>query len=356
LNVKQNPAVLCLIALAMMGAQAASAAGASKTPASPVAPAGSQPVAPASSAATSGRSAFDSTRLAAAQPANAPAPATGESSAHRPTTTADVISSSTAGDWRPLDPQNTLYMELPAGRVIIELNTEFAPHHAANIIALARAGYYNGTAIVRSQDNYVIQWADPDGKKPIKNAQKTVAAEFERAARGIAFTPLVDPDTYAPEVGFSDGFPMARDPKFGRAWLVHCYGMVGAGRDNDVDSGGGTELYVVTGQAPRHLDRNVTLVGRVVQGMELLSALPRGTGALGFYEKPEQRVPIKSMRVAADVPASQRAELEVLRTDTPTFTAYVEARRNRREEWFKVPAGHVDVCNVPIPVRPKPSH
>jgi peptidylprolyl isomerase len=252
-----------------------------------------------------------------------------------------------------LDPQNTLYMDLPAGRVIIELNTEFAPHHATNIIALAREGYYNGTAIVRSQDNYVVQWADPEGKRPIKNAQKTVAAEFERTARGIPFTPLVDPDTYAPEVGFTDGFPAARDPKFGRAWLVHCYGMVGAGRDNDVDSGGGTELYVVTGHAPRHLDRNVTLVGRVLQGMELLSALPRGTGALGFYEKPDQRVPIKSIRVAADVPASQRTELEVLRTDTPTFTAYVEARRNRREEWFKVPAGHVDVCNVPIVVRPK---
>jgi peptidylprolyl isomerase len=306
-------------------------------------------------AATPGQSSFDSTRLAAAQAANTPA-ATGEPSARRPTTTADVISSSSAGDWRTLDPQNTLYMELPAGRVVIELNTEFAPHHTANIIALTREGYYNGTAIVRSQDNYVVQWSDPDGKKPIKNAQKTVAAEFERSARGIPFTPLVDPDTYAPEVGFSEGFPMARDPKFGRAWLVHCYGMVGAGRDNDVDSGGGTELYAVTGGPLRHLDRNVTLVGRVIQGMELLSVLPRGTGALGSYEKPEQRVPIKSVRIAADVPASQRTELEVLRTDTPTFTAYVEARRNRREEWFKVPAGHVDVCNVPIPVRAKTSH
>jgi peptidylprolyl isomerase len=267
-----------------------------------------------------------------------------------------VIASSTAADWRPLDPQSTVYLELPAGRIIIELAPQFAPHHATNIEALAREGYFDGTAIVRSQDNYVIQWADPEGKRPIKNAQHTLAAEFERTARGVPFTPLLDPDTYAPEVGFSDGFPTARDPKFGRAWLVHCYGMVGAGRDNDVDSGGGTELYVVTGHAPRHLDRNVTLVGRVVQGMELLSALPRGTGALGFYEKPEQRVPIKSMRVAADVPIAQRTELELMRTDTPTFTAYVEARRNRREEWFKVPAGHVDVCNVPIVVRPRASH
>jgi peptidylprolyl isomerase len=287
----------------------------------------------------------------AAAPADAPGATTG--TAHRPLTTTDVLANSAAADWRPLDLQNTLYLELPAGRVVIELAPEFAPHHVTNIEALAREGYYDGTAIVRSQDNYVVQWADPDGKKPIKTAHKTVAAEFERSSRGVPFTPLVDPDTYAPEVGFSEGFPAARDPKFGRAWLVHCYGMVGAGRDNDVDSGGGIELYAVTGHAPRHLDRNVTLVGRVVQGMELLSALPRGTGALGFYEKPEQRTAIKSTRIAADVPPSQRTDLEVLRTDTPTFTAYVEARRNRREEWFKVPAGHVDVCNVPIVARPR---
>jgi peptidylprolyl isomerase len=145
---------------------------------------------------------------------------------------------------------------------------------------------------------------------------------------------------------------VAADPQICRAWLVHCYGMVGAGRDNDVDSGGGTELYVVIGQAPRHLDRNVTLLGRVVRGMELLSVMPRGSGALGFYEKPAERTPVRSLRVAADVPEGERTPLEVLRTDTATFAAYVEARRNRHEEWFKVPAGRIDVCNIPVPARP----
>ncbi len=266
-------------------------------------------------------------------------------------TLAEVLAASTPADWRALDPQNTLYMELPSGRVIIELAPQFAPHYVANVEALAREGYYNGLSIERVQDNYVVQWGDPEGKKSVGNAQKTVAAEFERTSRGLSFMPLAEPDTYAPEVGFSDGFPTAIDPKLGRAWLIHCYGMVGAGRDNDVDSGGGTELYVVIGQAPRHLDRNVTLLGKVVQGMELLSSLPRGTGALGFYQKTEPRVPILSVKVASDVPEAQRTPLEELRTDTQTFTDYIEARRNRHEEWFKVPAGHVDVCNVPIPVR-----
>jgi peptidylprolyl isomerase len=137
-------------------------------------------------------------------------------------------------------------------------------------------------------------------------------------------------------------------------WLVHCYGMVGAGRDNSPDSGGGTELYAVIGHAPRHLDRNVTLLGRVVQGMELISSLPRGAGPLGFYDKPGQNVPIKSIRVAADVPLAERSNLEILRTDTSTFRNLIEARRNRHEQWFQYQAGHLEIGNMPVPVRKTP--
>jgi peptidylprolyl isomerase len=290
--------------------------------------------------------------LLCAAPVLAAAPAT--PAAHRPPTAAEVLAASTAADWRALEPQNTLYVELAGGRVVIELAPQFAPNHVANVVTLARGKYFDGLPIERAQDNYVVQWGDRQGKKPVGTAHRTVAAEFERPLRGLALTRLPDPDTYAPEVGFVEDFPVAADPATGRAWLVHCYGMVGAGRGNDVDSGGGTELYVVIGQAPRHLDRNVTLLGRVVSGMELLSVMPRGSGQLGFYERPEQFVPLTSLRVAVDVPAAQRTNLEVLRTDTPTFLAYLEARRNRHEEWFKVPAGRVDVCNAPVPVRPVP--
>jgi peptidylprolyl isomerase len=173
-------------------------------------------------------------------------------------------------------------------------------------------------------------------------------------ARDLPFTRLPDGDVYAPEVGFSNGLPVARDPKAGKTWLAHCYGMVGAGRDNGVDSGSGAELYVVIGEAPRQLDRNIAVVGRVVQGMELLASLPRGTGALGFYEKPEQRVAIKSVRLVADVSEAERTPLQLLRTDTPTFTALVESRRNRNDDWYKVPAGRIGLCNVPLPVRTPP--
>jgi peptidylprolyl isomerase len=270
----------------------------------------------------------------------------------------DVLAASQPADWRLPDPDDVLYLELAAGRVVLELAPAFAPAHVANVKALAREGYFDGLTILRVHDNYVVQWGDPEAgdskaARPIRSAHRTLPPEFDRPAEGLPLTLLPDPDTYAPEVGFAAGFPAARDGAGGRAWLVHCYGMLGAGRDNAPDSGGGAELYVVIGHAPRHLDRNVTLLGRVLSGIELLSALPRGTAALGFYEKPEQRVPILHLRVAADVPPSERTELEVLRTDTATFQALVEARRNRREEWFQRAAGRIEICNVPLVVRPR---
>ncbi|MDP9108381.1 MAG: peptidylprolyl isomerase [Pseudomonadota bacterium] len=265
---------------------------------------------------------------------------------------AQVLKASPASDWRALDPANTLYLELPAGRVVIELAPAFAPRHVANIKQLVQQKYFDGLAIVRAQDNYVVQWGDPDETRSVGDAKAHLPAEFARAIdRDLAFTRLPDRDTYAPQVGLSAGFPVARDPAERRTWLAHCYGMVGAGRDNASDSGGGTELYVVIGHAPRHLDRNVTLVGRVVQGMPLLSTLPRGTAELGFYEKPEQRVPISAVRLAADVAPAERSKLEVLRTDSATFGAVVQAQRFRGGDWYKYSAGHIELCNVPIPVR-----
>jgi peptidylprolyl isomerase len=270
-------------------------------------------------------------------------------------TMSEILEASKPSDWRPLDPENTVYLQIEAGRVIIELAPDFVPLHAANIRTLVREGYFDGLAIMRSQDNFVVQWGDPDGKRGLGKASSTLPPEFTVAwTPDLPFTRLPDVDGYAPEAGFSNGFPAGADPATKQAWLAHCYGMVGAGRGNEVDSGSGAELYVVIGNAPRQLDRNIALVGRVVQGIELLSTLPRGTGPLGFYEQPEQYVPIRSVRLAADLPAGERAGIEVMRTDTPAFEALVESRRNRQDDWYKVPAGHIELCNVPIPVRQTP--
>ncbi len=271
----------------------------------------------------------------------------------KPPTSADILAAAPAADWRAIDPENTLYLDLPAGRVVIELDPAFAPQPVANIKTQVRERYFDGLFIERAQDNYVVQWGDPDARRPLGSAKTSLPAEYSRkTAPNEAFTALPDPDTYAPQTGFEDGFPAARDPARGEAWLTHCYGMVGVGRDVPPDTGSGAELYAVIGNAPRALDRNIALVGKVVQGMELLSVMPRGGGAMGFYDKPGERIPIRQVRVAADVPAADRLGLEELRTDSPSFATWIAAKRNRTDPWFVEPVGHVEVCNVPVPVRP----
>jgi len=274
----------------------------------------------------------------------------------KPLTAKDILDASPDADWRTLDPANTLYMDVPGGRVVIELAPAFAPEHVANIRTLAHEGFWNGLGIYRSHDNFVVQFGDADAEdtakaKSLGTAKTKLPAEFARKSAGMNFTRLPDVDGWAPQVGFVDGFPAARDPKAGEAWLAHCYGALGAGRGGPPDSSNGSELYVVTGQSPRQLDRNITLVGRVVKGMELLSAIPRGPEPMGFYEKAEQRTPITAVRLARDVPESERVPLQVLRTDSKTFAAATEARRNRRDDWYVRTAGHIDLCNVPLPVR-----
>lgn len=269
---------------------------------------------------------------------------------------AQILEAAPATDWRTLDPQDTVYLELPSGRVVIELASAYSPKAAAAVRDLVREGYFDGSAVIRSQDNYVVQWARAeDDPKAKAMASKKVAPEFLRAMDPkLPFTRLAYPDTYAPEVGFSGGFPVARDPKKKQTWLVHCYGSVGVGRDNSADSGNGSELYAVIGQSPRGLDKNITLVGRVVQGIEKLSVIPRGPGPMGFYEKPSEWTPIKSVKLAADVPEGERLKLEALKTESATFRTVVESRATRKEEWFHDPVGRIGVCNVPLPVRIKP--
>lgn len=298
---------------------------------------------------------------AVAAPKAAPKPAAPKKSAQ------EILATSPASDWRALDPDNTLLMELATpqgtGQVLIELAPRFAPAHVANIRALARGGYWDGLAVVRVQDNFVTQWGDPDGEdtgkaRPLPaGAAPKLPAEFsvpiDAIGKAAGFARLPDAEGWAPRTGFAGGFPVAADPKTGKAWLAHCYGMVGAGRGDAVDSSNGTELYAVIGQAPRGLDLNITLVGRVLKGMEHLAALPRGGAAMGFYEKPEQRTGIPRVRLLADVPEAERPALQVLRTESATWSQLLDARRYRGG-WFVHSPGYIDICSASVPTRPKP--
>lgn len=308
----------------------------------------------------------------------------------------EIVAAAKPAEWVTIAPDDLLVMELApdargaARRVVIQLMPPpFSQGWIANIDRLAKARWWDGTSINRVQENYVVQWGDASEKKPLPTGLNKVAeADYEMAfhpgltthiwsdgriltgptlqsSRDAAVVPkLADP--YASYYTYTGGMPVAvaatvsyrwrsgRSFTPERLWPVHCHGSVGVGRNLSPDTGSGAELYTVIGHAPRHLDRNIAVVGRVVEGIEYLSSLPRGTEALGFYKTAAERVPIRSVRLASDLPAGERPRLQYLSTESASFAAYANARANRRDAFFIRPAGGADICNVPVPVRQMP--
>jgi peptidylprolyl isomerase len=318
----------------------------------------------------------------------------------------EIVAAAPKSDWTPISAEDLLVMTLARdaeGRprmVVIQLiPAPFSQGWVHNIRLFARAKWYDGISVNRVQDNYVTQWGDPNydnpeatGKpKPLPQGLKVMeeSAYITRASRETVpsvwtaagkfpFDDAIAPvrsfragelpprfaDPYTGLTGFAGGFPIGlaiegtmakRGVPTGPdiAWPTHCYGMVGVGRNYSPDTGSGAELYTVIGHAPRHLDRNIALVGRVIEGIEHLSALPRGKGALGFYaaEEAYKRTPIISVRVASDLPRDKQPRFEYLSTESATFARYAEAIANRRDPFFITPAGGADICNIRVPVR-----
>ena len=316
----------------------------------------------------------------------------------------EIVAEASAEEWVAISADDLLVMTLAPDaegnerKVTIQLMpAPFSQGWVENIRTLARAGWYDGITINRVQDNYVVQWGDPNYDNPeaegaakplpeglnvvpeaaytvdgdtialsvkLADSERDLALERGEALAGtdettgiILANGLVD--SYSQAALFDNGWPLATnagDAAEGEpaaAWPVHCYGMVGVGRNYSPDTGSGAELYTVIGHAPRHLDRNIALVGRIVEGMEHLSSLQRGTGDLGFYsaEEADKRTPILSIRVASDLPQGERPAFEYLSTEGETFARYADARANRRDPFFIVPAGGADICNIPVPVR-----
>ncbi len=281
-----------------------------------------------------------------------------------------IVDEAPREEWVTIPPENLLVMTLaPATdgaerRVVIQLMPEpFSQGWVANIRTLARAEWYDGITVNRVQDNYVVQWGDPNYDNPEAKGAATPLPEGLRIMNEIDYISdeigqalamedvAIDEDPYADTTFFHQGWPVGGDTD--GAWPVHCYGMIGVGRGYSPDTGSGAELYTVIGHAPRHLDRNIALVGRIVEGMEHLSSLPRGSGALGFYtaEEADKRTPILTVRVVSDLPKSERPAFEYLSTDSDTFARYADARANRGDPFFIEPAGGADICNIPVPVR-----
>jgi peptidylprolyl isomerase len=267
----------------------------------------------------------------------------------------DIVAAAPASAWKTIPAEDLLVMDLKTGgRVVVQLAPQFAPVHVANIRALARGDYWADATVYRVQDNYVAQWGRNDSNKPWPaGVTPKPPAEYTRPLKGLNIKPLGYPDPYAPGTGFADGWPIAYSAKGGWANLAHCYATVGVGRDLSPDTGTGGELYAIIGQPTRHMDRNLAVVGRVIDGIDKLSSLPRGTEALGFYKDKAQYVPIAALRLASQMPGSERPAYEYMNTLSASFAQYVDVRANRHDQFYIHPAGGVDLCNVQVPVRKK---
>ena len=261
-------------------------------------------------------------------------------------------------DWRAIPDDELMVIELGTGkRVIIRLAAAYAPQHVANVRALARTRWWDGSSVYRVQENWVAQWGDRTEKKPLPvGITDRPAAEFElpRFAPEARFAPAVrmaKADSYSTASGITaDGWPVASDGT--HAWLTHCYGMVGVARDALPSTGSGAELFTPIGQSARRLDRNYTVVGRVIEGMQYLSALPRSEAAMGMYASEGETLPIRSARLASDMPAAGRPHYQYRAADNPRFAAAVRLRENPLPP--TVSLGGASVCDVALAVRKAP--
>lgn len=276
----------------------------------------------------------------------------GAAAAAPPPPNAAASSVAEEGDWRPIADDALLVMTLEGGRrVVIRLAPDLAPEHVANIRRLARAHWWDGESVYRVQDNWVAQWGDATEKKPLPDGLKAVPLpEYDFPARPLAQT-LPRPDAYARAAGISaDGWPLAGDGQ--KSWIAHCYGTVGVARNDSPDTGTGAELFMPLGGSARRLDRNYTVVGRVIEGAGFLSALPRSSAPMGVYATAAERTPIVSVRLAADLPAAERPHYQYRAADNPRFAAMIDRKVHPAPP--TVALGGLDVCDVPLETRRLP--
>ena len=284
--------------------------------------------------------------------------------AAEPPTPASVVAASTPEEWIAIDPAELLVMNLApdaAGKdrqVVIQLvPAPFSEGWVGNIRKLAQAHWWDGTSVYRVVDNWVAQWGDADETRALPDGVTDQPDDTYAVPRAIARNAALDAylqpaNDISRWASFHRGFPFAGTggPDFAANWPIHCYGSVGVARS--VGSGGtGSELYAVIGHAPRQLDRNIAVVGRVIEGIEHLSTLPRGTGDAGVYETDEEHTPIVSVRLGDELPEAERPRFEYLASDSESFARYLEVRANRNDPFYRVPAGGVDLCSVQVPIR-----
>ena len=253
--------------------------------------------------------------------------------------------------WRELDPENTLYIDLDYGRVVLELYPEIAPLHVAQIKTLARQSFYDGITFHRVIEGFMNQTGDPTGTGSGDSQLPDIQGEFTfRRPADMAVT-LVGARSQAGKeigVGFYKALPVASQPssqamltKDGKvaAFGLHCKGVTSMARTSDPNSA--NSQFFLMRDIAEHLDAQYSIWGNTVLGHEHLTKIK-----VGSKDEDANFVPdvMNKVRVAADVPAAERVKVQVLRTDSPAFKNYLKSQK-------KADGTYPDICDIRVPTR-----
>jgi len=254
---------------------------------------------------------------------------------------------STNDQWRVLDINNTVLLTLPQGKVVIELAPQFAPKNIAQFTRLIKKSFYNGEKFYRVIDGFVAQAGPKNGSEKDKSIALLAIENQWEAGKNWSFTPVQTDDLFAKQTGFKQGFAVATDNK--NAWLTHCPGTLAMARGNKADSAS-SHFYFVIGQAPRYLDKMMTIVGRVVYGMEHIQAIQRTSVIAGEYAVDSRDfTAIIKMQIMADVPKAEQIIIEVENTESSLFIKRLAKSKIRNNAFFfEKPPAVLDVCQVTL--------
>ncbi len=258
--------------------------------------------------------------------------------------------------WRNLNPENTLYIDTDYGRIVVELFPEIAPIHVERIKTLARQKFYDYVTFHRVIAGFMNQTGDPSGDGTGDSDLPDLPPEFTfRRAPNMPVTlvgarPLMPGNPQAGEVGvgFYHGLPVATQPAAGAlatkdgkvaAFGLHCKGVTSMARTNDPNSAN-SQFFLMRGMA-QHLDAQYTIWGNTVWGHDILTKIKVGSKSEDPNFAPDQ---MRKVQVAADVPANERLNVQVLDTESKAFRDYLRT--------LKAADGtYPDICDIEVPTR-----
>ena len=248
-----------------------------------------------------------------------------------------------AADYRPIAPENELYLKLETGMVIVEMHPEIAPGHVARVKKLAHEHFYDGQIFHGVIEAFMAQGGDPTGTGQGGSEEPDLKAEFT----------FHNPNT-APKLGLAAGSEtlsvaggavtltepetnqFARPDGMLRTYVPYCRGVIGAARTQDPNSAN-SQFFIMFGNDSRSLDHEYTVWGNVVYGMDAVDKIARG-------EPPRKPTKILWARVGSDVPASERKVLEAAGPDSKALQDTVNKAR-------AAAGGAPDACAISVPVR-----